>query len=100
MDARVVDQPGDALVPGPVLLAQELGELNEQLPTEDFVAVHVAHVFELRLHWRGNRDEGGRLEVTLTGGPCRRSRINLNVGAKRRAFKIQHNNSDHTNTGW
>lgn len=68
MDACVMDQPHDAMVPSPVLLAEELGELNEQLAAEHFVAVHVAHVLKLRLHWRGNRVrlDGGGQEVRLS----------------------------------
>lgn len=50
MDARVVDEVHDPGVAGPVLLAEELAELNEQLAAEHLVAVHVAHVLELRLH--------------------------------------------------
>lgn len=60
VDARVVDQPRDPLVSGSVLLAQKLGELNEQLAAEHFVAVHVAHVLNLGLHWEGSGEvEGG-----------------------------------------
>lgn len=54
VDACVMDQPHDPLVSGPVLLTQKLGELNEQLTAEHFVAVHVAHVLELWLHWGGS----------------------------------------------
>lgn len=68
VDACVMYQPHDAMVPSPVLLAEELGELNEQLAAEHFVAVHVAHVLKLRLHWRGNRVrlDGGGQEVRLS----------------------------------
>lgn len=62
VDACVMYQPHDAVVTSPVLLAEELGELNEQLTPEHFVAMHVAHILKLRLHWRGNRvrvDGGG-----------------------------------------
>lgn len=52
VDARVVDEPHDAVVPGPVLLTEELAELDEQLAAEHLIAVHVAHVLELGLHWR------------------------------------------------
>lgn len=58
VDARVVDQRRDPVVSSSVLLAQKLGELNEQLAAEHFVAVHVAHVLELRLHWGGNGEVG------------------------------------------
>ncbi len=57
--ARVMDQPHDPLVSGPILLAEKLGELNEQLTAEHFVAVHVAHVLELRLHWGGSGEVKG-----------------------------------------
>lgn len=53
VDARVVDEARDAVVPGPVLLTQELAELDEQLAAQHLVAVHVAHILELRLHWGG-----------------------------------------------
>ena len=59
VDACVVDQPHDPLVSGPILLAQKLGELNEQLAAEHFVAVHVAHVLELWLHWEGSEEVEG-----------------------------------------
>lgn len=54
VNARVMDQPHDPLVSGSVLLAEKLGELNEELTAEHFVAVHVAHVLELWLHWGGS----------------------------------------------
>lgn len=60
VNAGVMDQPHDPLVSSSVLLAEELAKLNEQLAAEHFVAVHVAHVLELRLHWgRKWRGEGG-----------------------------------------
>lgn len=68
VDACVMYQPHDAVVTSPVLLAEELGELNEQLTPEHFVAVHVAHVLKLRLHCRGNRVE----EVTKSDRAARR----------------------------
>lgn len=58
-----MDQSHDSLVSCPILLAQKLGELDEQLTAEHFVAVHVAHVLELRLHWRGSGEVEGRCEV-------------------------------------
>lgn len=58
VDARVMYQPHDPMVCGPVLLAEKLGEFNEQLAAEHFVAVHVAHVLELWLHW-GRKWRGG-----------------------------------------
>lgn len=59
MDACVVDQPHDPMVSSSILLTEKLGELNEQLTAEHFVAVHVAHVLELRLHWGGNGEVKG-----------------------------------------
>lgn len=64
VDARVVDEVHDPLVPGPVLLAEELAELDEQLAAEHLVAVHVAHVLELGLHWGR---EGGKEVVSKRG---------------------------------
>lgn len=64
MDACVVDQSRDPLVSCPVLLAQKLGELNEQLTAKHLVAMHVAHVLELRFHWRGSGEvEGGGVRL-------------------------------------
>lgn len=59
VDARVMDQPHDPLVSGSILLAQKLGELNEQLTAKHLIAVHVAHVLELRLHWEGSEEVEG-----------------------------------------
>lgn len=59
MDARVVDQPHDSLVSVSVLLAQELGELDEKLTPKHLVAMHVAHVLELGLHWGGSGEAEG-----------------------------------------
>lgn len=50
VDACVVNKPRDPLVSGLILLAEKLGELNEELAAEHLVAVHVAHILELRLH--------------------------------------------------
>lgn len=63
MDARVVDQPHDPMVSSSVLLAEELAQLDEQLAAEHFVAVHVAHVLELGLHWGRKRER-----VRMLGG--------------------------------
>lgn len=54
VNACVMDQPRDPLVSCPILFAQKLGELNEQLAAEHFITVHVAHVLELWLHWGGS----------------------------------------------
>lgn len=59
VDACVVDQPHDPMVSSSILLTEKLGELNEQLTAEHLVAVHVAHVLELRLHWGGNGEVRG-----------------------------------------
>lgn len=62
VDACVVDQPGDPLVPRLILLAQELGELDEELAAQHLVAVHVAHVLELGLHWGEGDEEVKKLQ--------------------------------------
>lgn len=51
VNACVVDQPHDPLVSCQILLTQKLGELDEELPAQHFIAVHVAHILELWLHW-------------------------------------------------
>ena len=58
MDTCVMDQSRDPLVSGPILLTQKLGELNEELTAEHLVAMHVAHILELGLHW-GRKWRGG-----------------------------------------
>lgn len=50
VDARVVDEAGDALVAPAVLLTQELGELQQQLTAQHLVPMHVPNILELRLH--------------------------------------------------
>ena len=60
MDARVVDQVDDGLVVLLVLVAQVLGQVDDQLPAHCLVAVHVADVLELRLTW--DKREGERRE--------------------------------------
>lgn len=50
VDARVMDEAGDALVAPAVLLAQELGELQQQLTAQHLVPMHVPNILELRLH--------------------------------------------------
>lgn len=67
MDARVVDEVHDAVVPSPVLLTEEPAELDEQLAAEHLVAMHVAHVLELRLHC-------GRVRRVSAGGGGREYR--------------------------
>lgn len=50
VNARVLHQPDDALVPVPELLTQELRELQQQLAAQHLVAVHVPHVLDFRFH--------------------------------------------------
>jgi len=52
VDARVVDEAGDPLVAPAVLLAQEFGELQQQLTAQHLVPMHVPDIFELWLHCR------------------------------------------------
>lgn len=58
VDARVVEEAGDALAAPAVLLAQELGELQQQLAAQHLVPVHVPDVLELRLHCREQHSSG------------------------------------------
>lgn len=50
VDARVLHQPDDALVPVAELLTQELRQLQQQLTAEHLVAVHIPHVLDFRFH--------------------------------------------------
>ena len=54
MDAGGVDEGLDALVSLQVLRAQELGQVDEQLAAQAFVAMHVGDVLDLGLHCRGS----------------------------------------------
>ena len=45
-----MDQPLDLLVPGQVGGAEVMSEVEEELPAEHLVAVHVGDVLHLRLH--------------------------------------------------
>lgn len=49
MDAGVVDEVDDGLVALLVLVAQVLGQVDEQLPAHGLVAVHVGDVLKLWL---------------------------------------------------
>ena len=49
-DPGGVDEPLDVLVPGQILVAEMVGQMEEQLPAKDFVAVHVRDVFHLGFH--------------------------------------------------
>lgn len=49
MDPGGVDHALDLLVVGQVLLAQVVGQVEEQLPPQHLVAVHVGHVLHLGL---------------------------------------------------
>ena len=50
MDPGVVDQPPDLLVVVGVLVAEEVSQMKEQLPTKNLVSVHISDVLELGLH--------------------------------------------------
>lgn len=63
VDARVMDKRHDPMVSSSILLTEKLGELDEQLTAEHFIAMHVAHVLELWLHWGGSGEVRGRREV-------------------------------------
>lgn len=58
MDARVVEEAGDALAAPAVLLTQELGELQQQLAAQHLVPMHVPDVLELWLHCREQHSSG------------------------------------------
>ena len=45
-----MDQSLDLLVPGQVSLADVVGEVEEELPAQHLVTVHVGDVLHLRLH--------------------------------------------------
>ena len=49
MDPSGVDQSLDLLVPGQVSLADVVGEVEEELPAQHLVTVHVGDVLHLRL---------------------------------------------------
>lgn len=56
MDAGVVHKVDDGLVALLVLVAQVLGQVDEQLSAHGLVAVHVGDVFKLRLTCREEKD--------------------------------------------
>lgn len=56
VNARVLHQPDDALVPVAELLAQELRQLQQQLAAQHLVAVHVPHVLDFRLHCKREKN--------------------------------------------
>ena len=56
VNARVLDQLHDARVPVPELLAQELGQLQQQLAAQHLVAMHVPHVLDFRFHCKHEKD--------------------------------------------
>ena len=49
VDSGVVDQLDNCLIPFLVLIAQVLGQKNEQLPSDSFIAMHIPNVFKFRL---------------------------------------------------
>lgn len=53
MDAGGVDEGLDALVPQQILWAQVLSQVDQQLPAQDFISMHVADVLYLGLDYRG-----------------------------------------------
>lgn len=61
MDARVVDKFDDGVVALLVLVAQVLGQVDEQLSAHRLVAVHIGDVLELGLTCRNTkkRKKGG-----------------------------------------
>lgn len=56
MDPGVVDELDDAVVALLVLIAEVLGQVDDQLSAHGLVAVHVGDVFKLRLACRQNRN--------------------------------------------
>ena len=56
MDAGVVHEVDDGLVALLVLVAQVLGQVDEQLSAHGLVAVHVGDVLKLRLTCREDKD--------------------------------------------
>ena len=55
VDAGVVDEVDDGLVALLVLVAQVLGQVDEQLSAHGLVTVHVGDVLKLRLTCRGQK---------------------------------------------
>lgn len=49
VDSSAVDQFNNCLVALLVLVAQVLGQENEQLPSHSLIAVHIPNVFKFRL---------------------------------------------------
>lgn len=58
VNARVLDELDDALVPVPELLAQKLRQLQHQLAAQRFVAVHVPHILDLWFHCKEEKRWG------------------------------------------
>lgn len=55
MDAGVVDEVDDGAVALLVLVAEVLSQVDEQLSAHRLVAVHVGHIFKLRLTCEGQK---------------------------------------------
>lgn len=49
VDSGIVDQLDNCFIPFLVLIAQVLGQKNEQLPSNSFIAMHIPNVFKFRL---------------------------------------------------
>lgn len=52
MNARVLDEAQDSLVPVPELLTKELRQLQQQLTAQHLIPVHVTHILDFRFHWK------------------------------------------------
>lgn len=76
VDARVLDEARDPLVAPPVLLAQELRELQQKLTAQHLISMHVPNILELWLHWREQESDAisqgwnrGEKQMPTTGSP-------------------------------
>lgn len=58
VDARAVDELHDGLVALLVLVAQVLGQVDQQLPAHRLVPMHVANVLKLWLPWELGKEKG------------------------------------------
>lgn len=56
VDAGVLDEAQDALVPVPELLAEEFRQLQQQLTAQHLVPVHVPHILDFWFHWKQKRN--------------------------------------------
>lgn len=71
MNAGTVDESLDLLVAILILLTKMRGQSDQQLSSDDFIAVHVRHVFEFRFEWLVNlrviREDDHSQRTTLDG---------------------------------